>query len=452
MVTHTLTMPRLGETMDEGRIVTWLVAEGAGFKRGDAIIEIETDKTVVEYPALGDGKLTEKLVQEGDHVTVGASLALIEIGDAAEWPDIHGTERKAAEPAKAMAPPNGIDLPAPVAAAEPSSHDEMHPAPSPHEQGAGRRATPLARRLARQNGIDIATIAGSGRRGRIEKADVLAAVSAGVPDFIPPDARDIVSFIDLVGGRLAFVANGPAIGAPVLLIHGFAADHTAWAVAAAQLARSGRRVIALDLPGHGATTLRAVRVTDLGPPIATALDALPAKGRFDVIAHSLGAAAAVALAEARAERVASLTLVAPAGLGLQIDAAFMLGMAKATSAGEVSHLLRRLSARGVGLSEAALAEVAREMAKGRLSDLAEDAVGPLGQRLDILAALEKVSRTMPVRVIFGLQDRIIPWEQVTALPATVAIHLMAGSGHMPHWDEPRSFLDIVNGRPGGEGQ
>ena len=452
MVTHTLTMPRLGETMDEGRIVNWLVAEGAGFKRGDAIIEIETDKTVVEYPALGDGKLTEKLVREGDHVTVGASLALIEIGDAAEWPDIHGTERKAAQPARAVAPPNIVDLTTPVATAEPSSHHEMSPAPRPHQEGATRRATPLARRLARQNGIDIATIAGSGRRGRIEKADVLAAVAAGIPDVASPDARDVVSFVDLVGGRLAFVASGPAAGAPVLLIHGFAADHTAWAAAAAQLARSGRRIIALDLPGHGATTLRAVRVADLGTPIAAALDALPAKGCFDVIAHSLGAAAAIALAEARAERVAGLTLVAPVGLGLQIDAAFVLGMPKVTSAGEVSHLLRRLSARGVGLSEAALAEVAREMAKDRLSDLAEDAVGPLGQRLDILVALEKLSRIMPVRVIFGLQDRIIPWEQVMALPATVAIHLMAGSGHMPHWDEPRSFLDIVGGRQGGEGR
>ena len=57
MVTHTLTMPRLGETMEEGRVVNWLVAEGIGFKRGDTIIEIETDKTLVEYPALGDGML-----------------------------------------------------------------------------------------------------------------------------------------------------------------------------------------------------------------------------------------------------------------------------------------------------------------------------------------------------------------------------------------------------------
>jgi pyruvate dehydrogenase E2 component (dihydrolipoamide acetyltransferase) len=86
------------------------------------------------------------------------------------------------------------------------------------------------------------------------------------------------------------------------------------------------------------------------------------------------------------------------------------------------------------------------MAAGRLRDLAEDAVGPSGQRVDIVAALDKLVKAMPVRVVFGIEDRIIPWRQVSALPAAVAIHLMAGAGHMPHWDEPRTFLEIVGGR------
>lgn len=432
MIRHTLNMPRLGETMEEGRVVNWLVAEGGGFKRGDAIIEIETDKTVVEYPALGDGKLTEKLVREGDHVTVGAPLALIEIGAAAEWPDIFEAE----DDGGAIAAPA---FTTPVA----------KPAMEPEAQGANRRATPLARRLARQCGLDVAAIAGSGRRGRVEKSDVLAAVAADAPQGAEQPGGD-VSFVDVAGGRLAYVASGAVGGDPVLLVHGFAADHTVWAAAAAQLARSGRRVIAVDLPGHGATTLPAFKVADLGAPLASALDALPAKSGFDVIAHSLGAVAAVALAEARPERIASLTLIAPAGIGLEIDRAFVLGMATATSAGEVAHLLRRLSASGVGLSGTALAEVAREMARRRLHDLAEDAVGTSGQQVDVLAALERLSRAIPVRVIFGLQDRIIPWDQVTSLPPTVAIHLMAGSGHMPHWDEPRAFLNIVAGRQSGE--
>lgn len=427
MVTHILTMPRMGETMEEGRVVSWLVKPGDGFRRGDALVEIETDKTVVEFPALADGTLSQTLAREGDQIAVGAPLARIEIAAAADWPDIYGTGEDAAGPTGAAQ----AELPAAPAA--------------PPPQATGRRATPLARRLARQNGIDIATIAGSGRRGRVEKADVMAARASGAGEPVAPPAGDDLSFVDLPQGRLAFVASGPEGGTPVLLIHGFAADHTAWAATASGLARAGRRVVAIDLPGHGATTLAAAAVADLGTPLAPALDALPTQRRLDVVAHSLGAAAAVALAGARPDRIASLTLVAPAGLGLAIDAAFVSGMARATAPGEVAHLLRRLSARGVGLSAAAQAAVARLMATGRLRALAEDCVGPSGQRVDIIAALEKVVKTMSVRVIFGLEDRIIPWQQVSALPAAVAIHLIAGAGHMPHWDEPRLFLDIVTG-------
>ncbi len=425
MVSRILTMPRLGETMEEGRIVAWLVKPGADFKRGDAIIEIETDKTVVEFPALADGRLSATLAGEGDQVAVGAPLAHIEIGEATDWPDIFG---------------EGEAAPAPAAAA---------PAPVvPPPQDARRRATPLARRLARQRGLDIETIAGSGRRGRIEKADVLAAAAGAAAPAGAAEADD-VRFVEVAGGRLAYVASGPADGAPILLIHGFAADHTAWAAVATQLARAGRRVVALDLPGHGATTLPAATVADLGAPLGAALDRLPAAGRFEVVAHSLGAAAAVALAGARPDRVASLTLVAPAGLGLEIDGGFVLGMARATSAAEVGHLLRRISARGVGLSDVGRVAVARAMATGRLRDLAEDAVGPSGQRVDILPAVDKLARAMPVRVIFGVADRIIPWQQVSTLPASVAIHLIAGAGHMPHWDEPRAFLAVVGGGSGG---
>ena len=68
MVTRVLDMPRLGETMEEGRIVNWLVKTGDRFRRGDVLLEIETDKTVVEYPALGDGLLQERLATEGNGV------------------------------------------------------------------------------------------------------------------------------------------------------------------------------------------------------------------------------------------------------------------------------------------------------------------------------------------------------------------------------------------------
>jgi len=80
-----LVMPSLGETMERGTVAGWLVEEGAAFKRGDAIIEFETDKTAVEYPALGDGVLIQQLVSAGDEVELGAIIALIDVGDGPDW-------------------------------------------------------------------------------------------------------------------------------------------------------------------------------------------------------------------------------------------------------------------------------------------------------------------------------------------------------------------------------
>ena len=71
-------MPRLGETMDSGTIASWTIAEGDSFERGDTLLELETDKTLVEYPALESGRLIETLLAEGDEASVGEPIAIIE--------------------------------------------------------------------------------------------------------------------------------------------------------------------------------------------------------------------------------------------------------------------------------------------------------------------------------------------------------------------------------------
>lgn len=108
MTERILKMPRLGETMEEGKIVGFLVNPGDSFKRGDSIIEIETDKTVAEFPALGDGTLNEWIGSIGDHVVVGAPLARIEIGSGPDWTEEAGesaassVEPAASHPAPAV--------------------------------------------------------------------------------------------------------------------------------------------------------------------------------------------------------------------------------------------------------------------------------------------------------------------------------------------------------------
>jgi pyruvate dehydrogenase E2 component (dihydrolipoamide acetyltransferase) len=118
-------------------------------------------------------------------------------------------------------------------------------------------------------------------------------------------------------------------------------------------------------------------------------------------------------------------------------------MAQATVAAEVSHFLRRLSVNPVQLSDGALATLAGDLAKGRLVGLAASIAGPSGQKVDSLTKLEKLSASVETRVIFGLEDRIIPWRHVTSVSPRVAIHLLSRSGHMPQWDQPKDVLDIL---------
>lgn len=419
MTALTLTMPRLGETMEEGLIATWLVEPGERFSRGQPIVEVETDKTVVEYPALGDGMLEELIAAEGERVAVGAPIARADVADAADWAD----DAPVPEAVEAAG--------APVPAAP-------QPAGPPSPGGTRLRATPAARREARRAGVALEGFSGSGRRGRIERRDVAAAPEG------EPAAGDL-AFADTPQGRLAHLRLGPADGEVFVLLHGFGGDHATFAMLAAALARAGRQVVAPVLPAHGRTGIEAGDLDALVAPVAAFAATLP--GRLHIVGHSLGGAVAVKLAGRLPGRVAALSLINSAGLGREIDAGFIHALADATTPGEVSHLLRALSPKADGLSDAILAEVAGELARGRLKQLADAVAGPSGQRIDILRDLDALDPGIPVRVLVGLGDRIIPPDHARLLPPRVAVHHFAGSGHAPHWDQPREVLDVLI--PGG---
>ncbi|PYE43902.1 pyruvate dehydrogenase E2 component (dihydrolipoamide acetyltransferase) [Rhizobium sp. PP-F2F-G20b] len=416
-----LDMPRLGETMEEGRVAKWLKGPGDSFMRGEAIIEIETDKTIAEFPALMDGTLVSILRGDGDMVTVGEPIARIAIAAS------DALDTKAAE----------TETPAPPQSA-PAAQGEILPRTS---TDGPVRATPVARRLARLHGVDLQTIAGTGRRARVEKADVLTALSGTAQT--NGKAADGVLFADLPRGRMAYLDTGTPTGRTVLLLHGFAGDRTTWAAIASGLKRAGHRVLVPDLPGHGLTEIAASNVADLSADLAAFLQRVAPAGSVDIVAHSLGCVAAVDFAVTAPDGLGSLTLLAPAGLGPEIDGDFVHGMARVTVAAEVSHLLRRLSVNPVQLSDGALAALAADLAKGRLAALAAAVAGPSGQKVDSLAKVEKLAASVDTRVIFGLEDRIIPWRHVTSVSPRVAIHLLSRSGHMPQWDQPKDVLDIL---------
>ncbi len=394
-----LALPRLGETMETGRIAGWLKRPGDLFKRGETIVEIESDKTVVELPALTDGRLVEILADVGSDVDVGAPLCRFE----------NEGEVLAAGKSRDTQPVEAVDPLGPVGTVS----------------SERQRATPVARRIARQNGLSLGDVEGTGRRGRIEARDVQRTAGGR-------------SAADEALASREWQPNGACRGT-IVLLHGFGGDAQTWAGLAAGLSRRGWRTIAPDLAGHGATERDAVDLAGLVEAAVGFADSVD--GAFELVGHSLGGAVAVAVALA-VPRVRRLTLIAPAGLGTEIDADFVGGMASVRQTGVLAHLLRRLAVRPPALSPAQMTAMVKTLGQGRLAALAASMVSEGRQALDIVADLGALP--MPTRIVWGLEDRIIPWRHVLQAPSRTAIHLVANAGHMPHWDQPQEVAALFD--------
>ncbi len=176
-------MEALSPTMEEGRLVKWLKNEGDAVKSGDVLAEVETDKAIMELVARGDGVLRKRLVNEGDAKPVGSLVGVIAAADENIDALVAGAAAPApaeAAPAAGAAPPTAT---APTAAASSAPAATAPPAaappPTPAGDGSTPRSSPLARRLARENGLDLGIIHGSGPAGRIIKRDVDAALAGG---------------------------------------------------------------------------------------------------------------------------------------------------------------------------------------------------------------------------------------------------------------------------------
>ncbi|PAL25533.1 pyruvate dehydrogenase complex dihydrolipoamide acetyltransferase [Sphingopyxis sp. GW247-27LB] len=171
-----LKMPALSPTMEEGTLAKWLVKEGDTVKSGDLLAEIETDKATMEFEAIDEGTIAQILVPEGtDNVKVGTVIATI----AGEGEDA-STAKAAPAPAPAAAPaPEAKAEPAPAPAPAPAAAPA--PAPAPASSGDRIKASPLAKRIAAEKGIDLKALTGSGPGGRIVKADLEHAPATVAP-------------------------------------------------------------------------------------------------------------------------------------------------------------------------------------------------------------------------------------------------------------------------------
>ena len=184
-----LNMPQMGYDMQEGTVVRWLVPEGAEVKEGDPVAEIETDKAVVEFESYASGLLHRILVPEGTAVPVGQAIAIV----AAEGEDLSAMPED-------DAPPSDLEQDPPDESAEVEEQAEeevpaVAEAPAPVEDApapAARlvRASPVARKLAEERGIDLSQVAGTGPGGRITRNDVLAAEAEAPAEEPEPESLE----------------------------------------------------------------------------------------------------------------------------------------------------------------------------------------------------------------------------------------------------------------------
>ena len=370
-------LPRVDMDMTHAKLTHWFAAEGSRVEKGRPLFEIETDKSAMEVDAPASGWLRDISANPGDDLPIGTVIGQI-FADG-----------------EAVAPP-----PAAVARA---------------------RATPAARRLAREAKLDWAALRGTGPLGRVQARDVPAPLQApvgGAP----------------VGGHREWLARGTK--PPLVLIHGFGADLNVWRRWLGRFP-AGRGALALDLPGHGRSPLGARVEIDAFADEAAATLAAEGVGFAHIVAHSLGAAVAVALAAQRPDLVGSLTLIAPAGFGPDMNGAFLTGFLQATSAAPLARWLAELVADpavlGEGLAEQTL-RLRRDRDLGSAQAHIAAALLPDGtQVFESRAALGACQ--MPVKAIFGREDRIVPVAHARQAPAGVAVHVLPGVGHMPHWEE-----------------
>src|SRR5262245_12999592 len=180
-------MPQMGVSVSEGTITKWLKSEGEEVQADEALLEISTDKVDTEVPSPASGVVTQILVKEGETVDVGTKLAVIggEAGAPAEAP--------AAEPEPEAAAPGAEEVaqPAETPPVEPAPAPEPAPAATPPaeaEQNGKSFVSPVVARIASEHGVDVSSVPGTGRGGRVTKKDILSYVESGPPAAPPQEA------------------------------------------------------------------------------------------------------------------------------------------------------------------------------------------------------------------------------------------------------------------------
>jgi pyruvate dehydrogenase E2 component (dihydrolipoamide acetyltransferase) len=302
--------------------------------------------------------------------------------------------------------------------------------------------------VAEGQSLPIGSLFGIIASGDIHDSDIDAYVEKFRSEFSLVDTASggaTPEVVDIPGGYIRFLKQGDAAEPAIVLVHGFGADLNNWLLNQAALAES-RSVYALDLPGHGGSA-KNPQIGSIGDMAKAILAFLDAKNlsHIHLVGHSLGGGVAAKIALERPALAKSLTLIAPVGLGKEINIAFIKGLLETDRRKEMQIVLEAL------FHNPAL--VSRDMTMNVLSAKRIDgAVTSLraiadrcfagGEQTSILRGY-LLQLSMPVQVIWGRSDRIIPPEHTANLPRSVSVHLIENAGHMVHMEKASEVNKLI---------
>lgn len=366
---NALTMPKWGLSMTEGKVLEWLVDEGAELKHGDEALEVETEKisSAVESPF--SGKLVKRVSSPGDTVPVGGLLGVIAADSVSE-----------------------------------------------------------------------------------ESLD--AFISKFQEEFVPEqdgeqEDKDLYSWAELKNHTIRYLDTGAGDNV-VLLIHGFGGDLGNW-LFNYQALGEGRRVIMLDLPGHGEST-KNVGNGDFdffADVVKEFLDFLKIQ-KLSLVGHSMGGAIGIKFASKNPSYVKSLVLIAPAGLGEEINADYIRGFVDGNGRRELKPHLQKLFKDKSLVTRQFIDDMLKykriDGVQGCLEKIQSSLLGTEGKQAVVL--VDDINQMeIPIQILWGENDEVIPSEQLESLPKkeNIKLKVYSGGSHMVQLEDANQVNTEING-------
>jgi pimeloyl-ACP methyl ester carboxylesterase len=430
--------------MKTGLIVEWLKKAGESVQEGEPIVEIESEKATNEVEAPVTGIMRTIEIQEGDSAPVGAAIAVITLpGEELSDEQVAELLREDAEIKRQRAEKLTKQAAAPKAATTDAPSRVMR---APASAGGRVSASPVARRLAQELGVDLATLAGTGPGGMIGREDVQRAAEEAKA-VSSEEAEEKV--VDVGGVAIHCLIAGPADAPRVVFVHGLGGSYETWSLNLPAFAER-LRICALDLVGAGSSDKPAMdySVPTLADFLARFLDTLDGDWQsVNLVGHSLGGAIALAFASRYPERVERLVLVDSAGLGLEISGEVLdLIRAEPTVEGirtELTHFFAHQGLVQQALVEQLYQQRLQPGARETLLATMEAAFGGNRQQIDLREALAALRNK--ALVVWGNADSVIPVAQAQQASRTPGsrVEVFEACGHCPHIERADAFNQLA---------